>query len=377
MEKKEKARFVVTPWEVRGEVDYEKLMRKFGTQPMDEGLLKRIEKHAGRLHFFLRRRIFFSHRDLDWVLDMYEKGEGFFLYTGRGPSGHTHIGHLIPWIFTKYLQDAFDAELYFQLTDDEKFLVKRELSIEDVGGFTYENALDVVACGFDPKKTFIFSDFGYAKTLYKLAVQVARHVTFSTAKAVFGFTGESNIGIVFFPAIQAVPCFLPSVLKGRNMPCLIPAAIDQDPYWRGVARYVAPKLGFHKPAQIHCKFIPGLGPGGKMSASEPETSIFTTDTRDRIEMKVMNAFTGGQPTLREQREKGGNPSICPIYQYYYFLFEEDDERLRELYEDCRSGELFCGECKKRLFERVARFVEEHQVRRERAKSSLEDFILKD
>jgi tryptophanyl-tRNA synthetase len=377
LSKKEKAKFVVTPWEVRGEVDYEKLVKKFGTQPIDEGLLHRIERHAGGLHLFLRRGIFFSHRDLDWILDMYEKGEGFFLYTGRGPSGHTHLGHLIPWIFTKHLQDVFGSELYFQLTDDEKFLVKRELSIEDVTGFSYENALDVIACGFDPKKTFIFSDFGYAKTIYKLAVQVARHVTFSTAKAVFGFTGESNIGIVFFPAIQAVPCFLPSVLKGKNIPCLIPAAIDQDPYWRGVARYVAPKLGFYKPAQIHCKFLPGLGPGGKMSASEPETSIFTTDTKESIEAKIMNAFTGGQPTLKEQKEKGGNPSVCSIFQYYYYLFEEDDEKLRKLYDGCKTGGIFCGECKKRLAERVVKFIEGHQERRERARSKLEDFMLKD
>ncbi|MEM2926883.1 MAG: tryptophan--tRNA ligase [Candidatus Bathyarchaeia archaeon] len=377
MSKKEKAKFIVTPWEVRGEVDYEKLVKKFGTQPIDDKLLMRIKRHTGGLHLFLRRGIFFSHRDLDWILDMYEKGEGFFLYTGRGPSGHTHLGHLIPWIFTKYLQDAFGAELYFQMTDDEKFLVKRELTIDDVTGFSYENALDVIACGFDPKKTFIFSDFGYAKTIYKLAVQVARHVTFSTAKAVFGFTGESNIGIVFFPAIQAVPCFLPSVLKGRNIPCLIPAAIDQDPYWRGVARYVAPKLGFYKPAQIHCKFLPGLGPGGKMSASEPQTSIFTTDRREEIEAKIMNAFTGGQPTLREQREKGGSPSVCSIFQYYYFLFEDDDDRLRKIYEDCKRGEIFCGECKKRLSERVVKFIEEHQERREKAKSKLEDFILRD
>ncbi|MBS7627999.1 tryptophan--tRNA ligase, partial [Candidatus Bathyarchaeota archaeon] len=101
------------------------------------------------------------------------------------------------------------------------------------------------------------------------------------------------------------------------------------------------------------------------------------DRREEIETKIMNAFTGGQPTLREHREKGGNPSVCSIFQYYNFLFEDNDEKLRKIYEDCRRGEIFCGECKKRLSERVVKFIEEHKERREKAKSKLDDFILKD
>ena len=81
--------FRVTPWEVKGEVDYERLMREFGTEPITEELIERLKKHTGDVHYMLRRGIFFSHRDLDWILDKYEQGEEFVLYTGRGPSGHT------------------------------------------------------------------------------------------------------------------------------------------------------------------------------------------------------------------------------------------------------------------------------------------------
>ncbi|MDO8627829.1 MAG: tryptophan--tRNA ligase, partial [Candidatus Diapherotrites archaeon] len=114
--------FTVTPWEVKGVVDYNKLIKDFGTQPLTEELVKKIEKAAGSSHHFLRRKIFFSHRELDVLLKEFEQGKEFALYTGRGPSGNTHLGHMIPWIFCKYLQDAFDVELYFQITDDEKFL---------------------------------------------------------------------------------------------------------------------------------------------------------------------------------------------------------------------------------------------------------------
>ncbi len=370
-----KRMYVVTPWEVKGVVDYKDLIKQFGLKPLNEEILTRIKKYTGNLHYLLKRRIFFAHRDLDWLLNEYEKGNKFYLYTGRGPSGHVHLGHLVPWILTKWLQDNFDVKLYFQITDDEKFLFK-DLDLEKVKSFAYDNILDIISLGFDPEKTFIFLDTEYGKTLYKEAIRVAKHITFSTAKAVFGFKNESNIGEIFFTSIQAVPAFLESVKEGRNVPCLIPLAVDQDPHFR-VARDVLPKLGYYKPALIHSKFLPGLGKGGKMSSSNPETAIFTLDTPDQIEKKIRNAYDGGQPTLKEQREKGGDPAICPVYQYYFFLFEPDDRKIKEIYTECKAGERICGDCKQVLAARVKKFIAEHQKKREKAKNVIDKFMLRD
>ena len=370
------AEFVVTPWQVDGEVDYEKLIKEFGTTKITSDLINRLSKHTGEIHNLVRRKIFFSHRDLNWILDKYEASEKFFLYTGRGPSGHTHLGHLVPWLLTQHLQEKFGAELYFQLTDDEKFLNNPNLELDDTLNYTYENALDIIACGFDPKKTFIFSDMEYSKTLYNIAIKVAKHITFSTVKAVFGFKNSTNIGMNFFPAIQAAPCFLPSVLKGKNIPCLIPAAIDQDPYWRGIARDIAPRLGFYKPAQIHSKFLPGLGKGGKMSASEPETAIFTVDSQNLVHRKIMKSFTGGKATVQEQKKEGGTPEICPIFQYYT-VFLENDKEIAEIHQRCKSGDLLCGEDKLHLSEVIKVFLNNHQKKRKEAKKILEKFMLRD
>lgn len=363
---------VVTPWEVTGRVDYDKLVKEFGTQPLTSEILERIKKHTGELHPQLRRRIFFSHRDLDWILQRYEAGEKFVLYTGRGPSGPVHIGHLVPWMFTKHLQDKFDAKLYFQMTDDEKFLHRDEFSIADTEKWTYENILDIIALGFDPKKTRIIIDSKNIDRLYKIAVRVAKHMNYSTIRATFGFQDSTNIGMIFFPALQAAPAFLESTLVGHNVPCLIPAAIDQDPYWR-VARDVAPKLGYYKPAQIHCRFVPGLGRAGKMSASMPETSIFTVDPPEKAAKKVMNAFTGGRATVEEQKNLGANPDICSVFSYDYFLFMDDVE-LEALRFKCLSGDIMCGECKQLLADRVKAFLKEHQEKREKAKDRVQEFL---
>ncbi len=368
--------FIVTPWKVEGDIDYERLIKEFGTEHIDEQLLRRLQKHTGGLHHFLRRKVFFSHRDLGWILNEHEKGNEFFLYTGRGPSGNTHIGHLIPWMFTKWLQDKFGAELYFQMTDDEKFVFKDSLSLEETNALAYENALDVIALGFKQGKTFIFTDTDYAKTLYREALKVSKKLTLSTAKAVFGFTDSNNVGELFFTSMQSVPAFLPSVKKGKNIPCLIPHAIDQDAHFR-VSRDILPKLGYYKPAAIHCRFLPGLAANKKMSASEAETAIYTTDLPEAIEKKVKKyAFSGGAASVEEHRKHGGNPGVDISYQWLTF-FEEDDAKLKKVHDDYVSGKLLSGELKLLLVEKLQSFLKEHQRRRESAKKTIDKFILKD
>jgi tryptophanyl-tRNA synthetase len=364
--------FKVTPWTVEGDINYDKLVQDFGTQLITDELLARIRKHTNDLHPFLKLKYFFSHRDLNWVLDRYEKGEKFYLYTGRGPSGSIHLGHLMPWIFTKYMQDKFDVELLFQLTDDEKFLYHDDKSMDDINKYTYENILDIIAVGFDPRKTKILVDTMHIKHLYPIAVEIAKRITFSTVKAVFGFQNSTNIGMISFPAIQAAPCFLPSKIEGRPTPCLIPAAIDQDPYWR-VTRDIAEKMGYYKPAQIHSKFLPGLGTRGKMSSSQPETAIFATDDPELIEKKISNSFTGGQPTVELQRKLGANADICPVFWYLRYMFE-GEKSSDERYVKCKSGGLLCHECKNDLIVAVKPYMAEFQKRREKAKDKVNEFL---
>lgn len=370
----------ITPWEVKGDINYDKLIKDFGTNKISESMIKRIEKITGKkAHHFLRREIFFSERDLKWLLDEYEKGNKFFLYTGRGPSGDTHMGHIVPWMFTKWLQDVFDVDLYFQLTDDEKFLFKKDLSLKDVKSMAYENMKDVIALGFNPKKTHIIIDTDCIAEMYPIALEVAKKINFTTVKSAFGFTDQNNIGSIFYTAMQSVPAVLPSVRAKKNIPCLIPMGIDQDPHFR-LGRDVLVKLGYYKPAAMHCRFLPGLGglaEDGKMSTSTSNATIFTTDSVKDVKNKInKHAFSGGQPTIEEHRRLGGNPDIDVAYQWLVF-FEEDDKKLSEIYYSYKKGELLSGELKKILIDRLNKFLAKHQEKRNLiTKKEIESFIFR-
>jgi tryptophanyl-tRNA synthetase len=353
--------FRVTPWDVEGAVDYERLVREFGTELISEGLMKRLVEAAGESNHMLRRRVFFSHRDLNHVLDDHQAGRGFFLYTGRGPSGPMHIGHIIPFYFTKWLQDRFRTNLYIQLTDDEKFLEEsRGLTLADTAYWSKDNMINIAAVGFDPDRTFIFRNTEFMGRMYNLVLKVARKINFSWVRAVFGFNEQTNIGMVFFPAIQIVP----TLFEKRR--CLIPAAIDQDPYWR-IQRDISEGLGFYKAAAIHSRFLmPLTGPTGKMSASQPESAVFLTDDPKTVRKKIWQAFSGGQPTVELHRKLGGNPDVDVAYQWLYYFFEEDDSRMEQIRQDYVSGKLLTGELKEILIEKVQRFLEDFSQRREEA-----------
>ena len=112
-----------------------------------------------------------------------------------------------------------------------------------------------------------------------------------------------------------------------------------------------------------------------MSASEPETCIFTTDSPEVARRKVFNAFTGGQPTIAEQKKLGGVPEMCSVYHYLYWFFEQDDAKIKKVWGDCKSGKMLCGECKSILADKVEAFLREHQKRREKAKDIVEEYFL--
>ena len=368
-----KKEFSVTPWEVSGKVSYEKLIKEFGTSPITQNTILNIKSP----HALLKRGLYFSHRDFDsWLKDA-EAGKKVSILTGRGPSEKMHLGHLIPFLLAKSLQEAYNCNVYIPISEDEKFFVKKGLSFKDAKSFAEDNLLDILALGFKQGRTFVIKDFSYPP-LYAQAAQVAKLLTYSEAKAVFGLKPETNLGWTFYPAVQAAHILLPQFQEGAHR-TLVPVGIDQDPFIR-LTRDIAThsSLNFIKPAAIHSRFLPSLKGGAKMSSSDEENSlIYLSDSSEEIKKKINKyAFSGGKDTIEEHRKHGGNPDIDISFQYLKYLFEENDKKLAKIEDDYRKGRLLSGELKALVIEKINTFLKEHRKKREEAKKHVDSFMLK-
>jgi len=214
---------------------------------------------------------------------------------------------------------------------------------------------------------------------YENVSRISRQITYNQVKATFGFNESDSIGKIHFASIQAAPSFsnsFPQVFGTvSNIPCLIPCAIDQDPYFR-LTRDIAQKLKYPKPTLLHSKFFPALqGPQTKMSASDANTSIFMTDKPNQIKKKInAHGFSGGQETEEEHRRLGGNTEVDVAYQYLSF-FLEDDEDLKQIGEEYRAGRLLTGQLKARCIAELQEFVASFQERRAQITDDIVDAFM--
>ena len=100
-----------------------------------------------------------------------------------------------------------------------------------------------------------------------------------------------------------------------------------------------------------------------MSASDPNSSIFLTDTPNQIKNKINKyAFSGGGSSVEEHREKGGDCNVDISFQYLRF-FLEDDEKLEQIRVEYTAGRMLTGDLKKELISILQKVVSDHQERR--------------
>lgn len=375
----------LTPWEAKGKFTDEKYLKiteQFGASNLDTLLLERFEKLTGfKPHRLMRRGIFSAHRDFDKILDDFEAGKPIFLYTGRGPTTEClHIAHTLSMEFTVFLQRAFKAICIFQIADDEKYYFK-DLEFDHVYRLGFKNAKDIIALGFDPERTFIFSnrDFSRDPHYQKVAFDMMKHVHINQVKAIFGIEDNCNVGQLMWPLYQSTAAFSQSfkTIFGdhkEGIRCLVAYAIDQDPYFR-LCRDFSPKVGFLKPASLMCKFLPALEGDSKMSSTGvngPVSTIFMDDNLDAVSEKIKKfAFSGGQETTKLHRELGGRTDVDISYQWLRYFMEDDQEleRIKRAYE---SGKMLTSELKSITIKIVTDIIKEHQEK----KSKVTDDIVK-
>ncbi len=366
----------VTPWEVSGEIDYDRLMKEFGIEPF-----ARFSKALPDSMLF-RRGTVYGQRDFERIAECIKNGKEFVMMTGLMPSGKFHFGHksLVDQIIyyqslgAKVYVAVADIEAYNTRTPDMKEL--RRVAIE-------EYLLNYIALGLKPQNCdFYFqsarsNDAKKSNAYYRLAGLCARHVTFNEMEAVYGKISPGKMSSSLLQAADMLHAQLPEF--GGPKPVLVPVGFDQDPHIR-LARDISQRIkedDFIQMSSTYHKFAVGLK-GGKMSSSDPTSYIALTDTPEDAATKIRkHAFSGGRATAEEQKRLGANPDIDVSYLWLKEFFEPDDRKLRQIYDKYKSGSMLTGEIKELLIERVTAFLKEHQRKREQARKTVDRFLLKD
>ncbi|MBI2671800.1 tryptophan--tRNA ligase [Candidatus Woesearchaeota archaeon] len=344
--------------------DNEKLIKEFGASPIHK--LKDVPDF-----YTFKKGLICSHRDFDKFLKALKKGEKCAIVSGFNASGTIHLGHKPVFDTNLYFQKTYGIPVFIPISDDESYVAGKVNTQEEALKNSMNLARELLAYGFDPKKTFFIIDQIYT-SIYNLAIKVSRRINLSEIKATYGYKNEENIGLHFYPAVQSAHILFPQEKFGIKH-ILVLIGPDEDPHIR-ISRDVAFRLGYEKPAILHSTFLPGID-GTKMSKSK-DNAIFLKDDKKSIIKKISKAFSGGQKTVEEHRKKGGNPEndIACIYLSNFFL---DENKSKKLFEDYKNGKLLSGEVKKILSDKLTGFISDFQLRLKNVKEAeVEKAILK-
>lgn len=364
----------VTPWEVKGKIDYDKLVKEFGLLPLHH-LPKPFEKSV-----LFRRGIVFAHRDFKPIVEAIEQKKPLVMMTGLMPSGKFHFGHKMVADQIIFYQ-SLGAKIYLAVADLEAYNSRNTNMKELRETAIKEYLLNYIALGLKPQNCdFYFqsrrsSEGKKANAYYSLATMLARHATFNEFQAIYG---EISLGKMASALLQAADMLHPQLpeFEGKPLPTIVPVGADQDPHLR-LARDVSQRIkafSFTQLSSTYHKFLPGLK-GDKMSSSDPNSFIALTDSPEEAALKIKKyAFSGGQATLEEHRKKGGNPEVDVAFQMLKFGLEEDDKKLKKIEEDYKSGKLLSGELKEICIQKLTKFLKEHREKRKKAEKWVDKFL---
>ncbi|MBI2547403.1 MAG: tryptophan--tRNA ligase [Candidatus Aenigmarchaeota archaeon] len=338
--------------------NYDEVVKQFGLKPVDNSILDRI-KNPNR---FLRRGIDFGHIDFDKFLDAYEEKKPLAIMTGIKPTNEFHLGSKITAEKIIYFQKEFKAKVFFAVADLEGN-VDNGLPLDQQAKTAVHNVADLFALGLNPKNAYIYRQ-SQERRVMNLAYLFSRRVTTNHMKNLYG---ERQLGLYFAAFTQAGDILLPQLEEfGGPKNVLVPVGSDQVPHiflTRDIAEKFEKEFGFIRPSTIVHKFFKALNGESKMSKRDPMSMITLGDSPEIIRKKINMAVTGGRKTVEEQRRLGGVPEDSVVYELYNYHFVDDDNKVRKVYDNYKSGKLLDGEMKKDITEIVIKFLENHQKKR--------------
>ncbi len=346
----------IDPWNSTLPADYETLMREFGIEPMTDELISAFPS----THRLLRRKVEFGHRDLLRILDSIRRNEAYAVMSGIKPTGEFHLGTMMTAEEIIFYQSLSNKATAYYCIADLEALADNGIPLEESHEIAVGNVADLLALGLDYKRAYIYKQ-SEEKLVQKMAFIFSTAVTFNTLEAIYG---PKQIKYYLSALVQVGDIMLPQTGEhGGPKPVLVPVGIDQDPHIR-LSRDIAKKFRFVPPSAVFHKLTRSLLGEEKMSKRNPMSVMTLSDDPKLAERKVWSALTGGRGTVEEQRRLGGEPEKCVVFELMSNHFIDDDDELRGVYWECRTGSRICGDCKSQLADIVSNFLMRHQQKRE-------------
>ena len=362
---------IVDPWGLTDIKNYDGLVQEFGIKPIDDILTEIPNPNK-----YLRRRITFGHTELERVLEALKMNEPFAVMSGIKPSGPFHVGSKMTAEEIIYFQSLSSKAMAFYCIADYEAYADNRQSLEDSFDIAVSHLADVLALGLNPKKAYIYRQSAEKRVL-DMAFAFSRDVTYNMLEAIYG---EKPFGLYLSALIQVGDILLPETPEFEGpKPVVVPVGADQAPHirlTRDIARRYQEEKGFILPSATYHKLVRSLTGSGKMSKREPMGLLALTDDPELAKSKILQAYTGGRESVRLQKDLGGEPGKCVIYEYLMFHFLENDEELSRIYKQCIAGARICGFCKAEAAEIVANYLEQHQAKRVKTLPIARDILTK-
>jgi len=271
------------------------------------------------------------------------------LFSGIQPTGELHIGNYLGaiknWVA---LVEEFDA--IFCVVDLHALTI--EYDPADFPERVRNAAATLIGCGIDPEHCTLFvqshvrqhSELAWIFNTVTPMGELSRMTQFKEkAKQ---HEENVNVGLFDYPVLQAADIAL---YKGLAVP-VGEDQVQHIEFSREVVRKFNARYGdvFPEPKALltEAARIRGLDGQAKMSKSL-ENYIGILDEPDEIRGKLKKAFTVAS---RLRKSDPGEPDICNIYALHKFF--SPPEQCEEIYQQSKSAELGCVDCKKMLAENM-------------------------
>ena len=305
-------------------------------------------------------------RDADLFLQALTDGLRCKIITTMATTGPMHLWHGAVGNLLAYFQ-SLGAEVVLGFRDESD-------SREEARRNMLDRLLALAALGLDLERTDAYLQLNRA-AIVETAFALGRATPLSVLNSALGVRLNSSATDTFLPLLRLAD-ILHTQQPEYGGPCrtLVIDGIGGDVYVR-MARNLADQFGLVKPSALYLRMMRGLttyddpSTGSAievMTNAVPQGRITYNDSPEDVRRRIARAYTGGRPTLAEQREKGGNPDprICSVSSLHAFHATPEPDAYSALQERCRSGELLCGGCKASATHNLLEYLQWHRQKRD-------------